>query len=80
MQEMTVVLPAGELESAGQPRQPEEPVSALYVPSKHCEHVAPSAPVYPALHWQAVSAVLCTGEFEFAGQVVQQLTFTFFRL
>jgi len=36
--------------------------------SKHGAHVAPSGPLDPALHTQAVTAVLPAGEEEFAGQ------------
>jgi len=65
------VLPAGELESAGQPTQPELPVPNLYVPPKHCVHVPPSGPLDPALQMQAAKAVLAAGEPEFAGHSVQ---------
>jgi len=34
------------------------PVSILYVPAIHPEHVAPFCPVYPELHVQALIAVL----------------------
>ena len=48
-----------------------DPRLALYVPAKHCKHVPPSAPVYPASQIHAVMAVLPAGEFEFAGQLTQ---------
>jgi len=62
------VLPAGESEFAGQSTQPEFPVPDLYVPPKHCVHVPPSGPFDPALHTQAVTAVLPAGELESARQ------------
>ena len=65
------VLPAGELESAGQSTQAEFPVPNLYVPPKHCVHVPPSGPLDPALQMQAVTAVLAAGEPEFVGHSVQ---------
>ncbi len=34
-------------------------------------HVSPSAPDQPALQVQLLKAVLCSGEFEFAGQLLQ---------
>jgi len=34
------------------------PGAALNVPAAQAEHGPPSAPVWPALHWQAVAAVL----------------------
>jgi len=71
MQAVTAVLPAGELESAGQPTQGEFPVSDLYVPPKHCVHVPPLGPLDPALQMQAATAVLAAGEPEFAGHSVQ---------
>jgi hypothetical protein len=43
----------------------------LYVPAPHGEHALPLAPVYPALHSQAVLEVLPAGEAESAGQVEQ---------
>ena len=43
------------------------PVLILYLPATHAEHVAPFAPVNPALHVQAVITVLETGAFAFAG-------------
>ena len=66
-----MVLPAIETEPAGQPTQPEFPVSALYVPAEHCIHVLPSGPFHPALQMQAATAVLAAGEPEFAGHSVQ---------
>jgi len=70
--------PAGDVEFAM--HTPSATPTPQYLPAGHNTHAPPSGPEKPALHWQAVAAVLCTGEFEFAGQVVQQLTFTFFRL
>ena len=67
------VLPAGEVESAGQFRQSEEPVSALYEPPKHCVHVPPSGPLDPALHLHTVMTVLAAGELEIAGQFTHEL-------
>ena len=65
------VLPAAETELARQDVQRAGPSPALYVPAKHCEHVAPSAPVYPALHSHAVLMMLPAAETEFAGQPTQ---------
>jgi len=62
------VLATGEIEFVGQPRQAELPVNCLYVPAKHCEHVAPFAPEYPALHWHAVFTLLPAAETELARQ------------
>ena len=66
-----IILPAVENELARQDVQRADPRLALYVPAKHCKHVPPSAPVYPALQIHAVMAVLPAGEFEFAGQLTQ---------
>jgi len=71
IQAVTVVLPAGESEFVGQPKQPEFPVPALYVPPKHCVHVPPSGPFHPALHTHAVIEELKTGDIEFVGQLSQ---------
>jgi len=68
MQVVTAVLPAGEKEFAGQPRQIVEPVAAVYVPPKHIVHVPPLGPLNPALQTQEVRAVLPADESEFAGQ------------
>ena len=43
----------------------------LYLPASHCTHVVPGAPSNPALHWHAVTAVLCTGAYEAAGHELQ---------
>ena len=64
---VTAVLPAGESELAGQSTQPEFPVPDLYVPPEHCAHVPPLGPFHPALHWQAVDAVLPSREVEKEG-------------
>jgi len=47
------------------------PKPALYWLLPHCEHAAPFAPVYPALHSQAVLVVLTAAETEFEGQSEQ---------
>jgi hypothetical protein len=44
------------------------PVSLLNLPAAHAEH---EAPVYPALHEQALLAVLPCGETALLGQLVQ---------
>ncbi len=43
------------------------PGQILYLPATHAAHVAPFAPVNPALHEQAATAELETGAFAFAG-------------
>ena len=53
---------------APQSVHPTEPISSLYFPASHAVHVAPLAPVYPALHWQLVETLLPVGEIEFGGQ------------
>jgi hypothetical protein len=63
------VLPAGEIEFAGQPKQPEFPVPDLYVSLKHCVHVPPLGPLDPALHTHAAIAVLAVGELDNTGQL-----------
>ena len=75
-QAVRAVLPAGEKEFAGQPRQIEEPLSCVYVPPKHVVHVPPSGPLDPALHRHAARAVLPVGEPEFAGHGVQTVSTT----
>jgi len=69
MQAATAVLPAGELESAGQPTQGEFPEPDLYVPPKHRVHVPPFGPEYPASHWHSDCDVLPCKACEYAGQV-----------
>ncbi len=44
------------------------PALVLYLPATHATHVLPFAPVNPALHKQAASAVLETGAFALEGQ------------
>ena len=44
------------------------PVVFLYDPAAHAVHAPPFAPVYPALHWQLVKALLPGREIEFSGQ------------
>jgi hypothetical protein len=43
------------------------PVTILYFPATHAVHVAPFAPVNPALHEQAATTVLETDSFTFEG-------------
>ena len=45
-----------------------DPDDCLYSPALHAVHVPPLAPVYPALHTQAVIAELPEGAAELAGQ------------
>ena len=47
------------------------PVVSLYDPAAHAVHAPPFAPVYPALHWQAVARLLPTEDIEFRGQFSQ---------
>ena len=65
------MLPASEAEFDAQSEQAAGPKPALYWSTPHCEHVLPLAPVYPALHSQAVLVVLRAGEAESAGQAEQ---------
>ena len=53
---------------APQSVHPTEPISSLYFPASHAVHVPPLPPVYPALHWQLVKALLPGREIEFSGQ------------
>jgi len=48
-----------------------DPVSALYFPATHSEHVPPSGPDEPALHVHAVETELPNRELEFVGHVEQ---------
>jgi len=50
LQLISAVLATGDRVFCGHSIQPEFPISDLYVPPKHCEHVLPFAPVNPALH------------------------------
>jgi hypothetical protein len=47
------------------------PVASLYVPAPHAVHVPPSGPDQPTLQVQLLKAVLCSGELESAGQLLQ---------
>jgi len=67
-QAATAVLATDETVFAGQPTQPEFPVSSLYVPVTHPTHVSLFAPFHPALQMQAVIAMLLAGETLFVGQ------------
>ena len=49
----------------------EAPVATLYVPAPHAVHVPPSGPDQPTLQVQLLKAVLCAGELESAGQLLQ---------
>jgi len=49
----------------------EAPVASLYVPAPHAVHVPPSGPDQPTLQVQLLKAVLCSGELESAGQLLQ---------
>ena len=46
------------------------PFVALYAPTAHAVQDA-ALPVYPTLHWHALSDVLPAGEMEFDGQETQ---------
>ena len=48
-----------------------EPVTSLYFPAAHAEHVPPSGPVNPWLQRQTVERVLPIGDCEFPGQLKQ---------
>ena len=56
---------------AGQFSQLELPSTSLYLPSGHSLHSAPSRPVYPATHLQAVLLLLPATLVELAGQASQ---------
>ncbi len=43
----------------------------LYLPASHAVHGPPSGPDQPALQVQSAKAVLCAGELEPAGQLLQ---------
>ncbi len=51
--------------------QAPSPAALLYSPAPHAVHVPPSDPDQPALQVQLLKAVLCRGELEFAGQLLQ---------
>jgi hypothetical protein len=51
------------------------PDALLYSPAPHAEHVPPSGPCQPALQVQLLKAVLCGGELESAGQLLQSPAF-----
>jgi len=65
------MLPGGETEFDGQSEQVAGPKPALYWLILHCEHAAPFAPAYPALHSQEVSEMLPAGEVELIVQFEQ---------
>ena len=44
---------------------------ALVLSSTHAVQLPPSGPRQPALHLQLLTAVLCSGDPEFAGQLLQ---------
>ena len=54
-------------------RHSEGPSAAglLYLPAPHAVHVPPEGPHQPALQVQLLTAVLCSGELDFAGQLLQ---------
>lgn len=56
---------------AEQSEQAAEPLTALYLPATHPEHVPPFAPVYPALQAHAATSELELGAFEFEAQAKQ---------
>ena len=51
--------------------QSPSPAAILYSPAPHTVHVPPSGPRQPALQVQLLKAVLCSGELESAGQLLQ---------
>jgi len=73
-----VVPTALEYSPAAQSVHAAFPVSILYVPATHSVHGPQIGPVDPALQVQAVEAVLCTGEVESGGQILQEKNCTFF--
>jgi len=62
------VLPTTDTELAGHVWQVPGPRPTLYPPAAQIVHAPPFAPVYPALHWQAVAAVLSSGDVECSAQ------------
>ena len=70
MQFVWRLLPAGEIESAGQGVQACELAVDLYVLLAHGAHGPPAGPVYAALQTHRVTAELLAGETVFAGQGV----------
>ena len=51
--------------------QAPSPVALLNLPLTHAVHVPPPGPRQPALQVQLLKAVLCPGELEYAGQLLQ---------
>ena len=51
--------------------QAPSPVALLNFPLTHAVHAPPSGPHQPALQVQLLKAVLCPGELEYAGQLLQ---------
>ena len=51
-----------------QSKQAPDPLTSLYLPATHAEHVPPFAPVYPTLHEHEALTELEIGAFEFKGQ------------
>ena len=71
MQFVDEVLPAGDCAAVLQSEHAAGPTASLYVFGPHTVHVPPFGPVYPALHWQLVTAVLPAREIEFARHTEQ---------
>ena len=72
-QSTRAVLPAGEVEPAGQAVQSALPVPGLYVATAHDVQGPPLMPVYPAVQTQLRRVVLPSGDMLEAGQGVHVL-------
>ena len=71
LQEFRAVLPNAELVPTGQIVHSPAPAAALYPPTSHAVHIAPSnVPLYPAKHLQSVDALLPDAELVPAGHDV----------
>jgi hypothetical protein len=53
--------------------QTASPLTFLYLPATHWEHVIPLGPDQPELQVHSAKAVLCAGELEPAGQLLQSV-------
>ena len=51
--------------------QAPSPAALLYSPAPHAVHAPPSGPRQPALQVQLLKTVLCSGELDSAGQLLQ---------
>jgi hypothetical protein len=72
VQFVMLMLALGESELIGQVSQLPAPFALFHFPASHAVHAPPlKGPEYPSLHLHCVKSVLCSGELEFAGQLMQ---------